>query len=233
MGRSTSITGAGSNPYKDKDGYSMLTGDGIHGGTLFLGTDTTTGRYGPGQISIISQGGTEYYSYHYYSTIYPNGAYGISRLYWTDDGWPSADVTPSIWSGASTSNNHWSTNINWNGQAPATNSDLQFGNLVSGGYGDTVSDNDVSGTPQYTALHFLSTSAAYTLQGLPIRLTGLIVNSSANNQVVNLNVFFDTGSGSIDTSDQKTHHRRRAQRRNRRLAKSYQNRFRRTGLEGE
>ncbi|MGA2060242.1 MAG: family 43 glycosylhydrolase [Thermoguttaceae bacterium] len=192
VGRSTSVNG----PFLDQSGVNMVSG----GGTLFLASE---GNYiAPGQIGIYTKSNTEYYSYHYLDGNNNNSAtYGINQMFWTNDAWPSSSLTDSIWCGASTANGLWSSWVNWGGNAPATGTDLKFGALVAGGF--TTCQNDNYAAPQYTALRFQSNAAAYTLTGSVIRLAGPIVNSSANNQVVNLNVFLDTGSGSIDTGAQK------------------------------
>ena len=192
VGRSASVNG----PFLDQSGVNMLSG----GGTLFLGTE---GSYvAPGQIGIYTNSNTEYYSYHYLLNGNTNSAtYGISQMFWTNDAWPSSSVTASIWCGASTANYLWSTSLNWGGQAPTAGTDLKFGALVSGG--SSSSQNDIASTPQYTSLQFQSGAAAYTLLGAAIRLTGPIVNSSANDQVVNLNIVLGPGAGSIDTGTKK------------------------------
>jgi len=200
MGRSTSING----PFTDQSGVSMLNS----GGTLLQGTE---GIYaGPGQFAGISQNGQDYFSYHYYN----NGnsgdpRLGIDYLYWTNDAWPTTTAPEPIWCGAgaytgcaNNSNNLWSTPNNWGGKTPipGTN-ELKFGALVAGGY--TVAQNGATDTPQYNAIRFLSNSAAYTLLGSAIRLTGSIVNSSSNDQVVNLNIVLGGGAGVIDTGAKK------------------------------
>ncbi len=79
MGRSLSITG----PYVDQNGVNMLAG----GGTLFL---EGTGKYiGPGQVGIMTEGGTNWFSYHYYDGN-NNGVSDLDfePLAWTSDGWP-------------------------------------------------------------------------------------------------------------------------------------------------
>ena len=86
MGRSTSITG----PYLDRNGTDMVA----NGGSIFL---QGTGKFtGPGHFAILSEGGQQWFSYHYYdagaySTIY--NAYGVADfdlepLSWTTDNWP-------------------------------------------------------------------------------------------------------------------------------------------------
>jgi autotransporter-associated beta strand protein len=172
-----------------------------NGGTLFLGSE---GKYtGPGHFAGISHNGQDYFSYHYLDSSNNNYAtFGIDYMYWTNDAWPTTTAPEPIWCGAATENNLWSTPNNWGGKTPipGTN-ELKFGQLVAGG--NTVCQNGSAGTPQYTALRFQSNAAAYTLQGLPIRLTGSIVNSSPANQVINLNVVLDVGAGSIDTGSKK------------------------------
>ena len=79
VGRSSNITG----PYLDKSGVDMVSG----GGTLFL---EGTGKYiGPGQTGILTEGGTNWFSYHYYDGN-NNGVSDLDfePLGWTGDGWP-------------------------------------------------------------------------------------------------------------------------------------------------
>ena len=80
VGRSASVTG----PYLDKGGANMFTG----GGSMVL---ESTGRFiGPGHPGILSDNGTNWFTYHYYDAK-NNGAatVGMSRLYWAADGWPA------------------------------------------------------------------------------------------------------------------------------------------------
>jgi Glycosyl hydrolases family 43/Concanavalin A-like lectin/glucanases superfamily len=80
VGRSTSVTG----PYLDRSGGSLLNG----GGTMVL---ESTARYiGPGHAAIMNDNGTNWFTYHYYDgKNNGNATVGMSRLYWTDDGWPA------------------------------------------------------------------------------------------------------------------------------------------------
>lgn len=81
VGRSTSPTG----PYLDNAAYpvDMLAG----GGTLFLGAEGD--HIGPGHAGIFSEGGVDYFGYHYYDAS-SNGAprYEIDTLLWDTEGWP-------------------------------------------------------------------------------------------------------------------------------------------------
>ncbi len=81
MGRSRSITG----PYLDKQGKDLAR----NGGTLFLGTDAE--KIGPGHMGILSEGGVDRFSFHYYDGL-SNGrpTMGIRPLLWGADGWPKA-----------------------------------------------------------------------------------------------------------------------------------------------
>jgi len=79
VGRSTSITG----PYLDRHGVSLLSG----GGTLLLGSYGP--QIGPGHAGIISEGGVDWLSYHYYDgNESGNAKLGLRQLQWTSDGWP-------------------------------------------------------------------------------------------------------------------------------------------------
>jgi len=83
VGRSEKITG----PYLDKDGKDMLLG----GGSLVL--DTTGPFIGPGHAGIISEGGTNWLSCHFYDGT-RNGAstLAILPLRWDAAGWPVAEL---------------------------------------------------------------------------------------------------------------------------------------------
>ena len=81
VGRSQAITG----PYLDREERNLVDG----GGSLFL---ETAGRFiGPGHIGLLDEGGTNWFSYHYYD-VDTNGRsrLAIGRLEWTADGWPVA-----------------------------------------------------------------------------------------------------------------------------------------------
>lgn len=93
VGRSTSVIG----PYLDRSGVNMAN----NGGTLFL---KGTGKYvGPGHVGILSDGGTQWLSCHYYdanSWAPQYSAYGspnflLAPLSWTGDDWP---VVTNDWS---------------------------------------------------------------------------------------------------------------------------------------
>lgn len=80
VGRSTSVTG----PYLDKNGVNLLGG----GGTMVL---ESTGRFiGPGHTGILTENGTNWFTYHYYDAN-NNGiaTLGLNQLFWTADGWPA------------------------------------------------------------------------------------------------------------------------------------------------
>ncbi len=86
MGRSTNVTG----PYLDQNGVSMVA----NGGTLF---QQGTGKFtGPGHVGILSVGGVQWWSYHYYDAnawAPQYDAYGapdlaLVPLSWTSNNWP-------------------------------------------------------------------------------------------------------------------------------------------------
>lgn len=87
VGRATSVTG----PFRDRNGVDLAS----NGGTRFL---EGTGKFpGPGHIGVLSEGGDQWISYHYYDAgaYAPGyGAYGLATLgleplAWSADGWPT------------------------------------------------------------------------------------------------------------------------------------------------
>jgi arabinan endo-1,5-alpha-L-arabinosidase len=140
MGRSTSITG----PYLDRNGVNMVN----NGGSLFL---QGTGKFtGPGHFAILSEGGTQWFSYHYYDAgAYAPwyGAYGVADfdlepLSWTADNWP---YFTNDWSGV------------YNFQSDARDDNGQYYGLLLNGasiqndpaHGHVL---NLSGTNQYVQL---------------------------------------------------------------------------------
>jgi arabinan endo-1,5-alpha-L-arabinosidase len=81
VGRSKTVTG----PYLDREGKDLVE----RGGTMFL---ETTGRFiGPGHIGLLEEGGTNWFSYHYYDgDNRGRSKLAIGKLEWTSDGWPMA-----------------------------------------------------------------------------------------------------------------------------------------------
>ena len=82
VGRSKKITG----PYLDDNNADLVE----RGGKLFL---ETTGRYiGPGHVGILNDGGTTWFSYHYYDAeTRGRSRLAIGKIRWTADGWPDAE----------------------------------------------------------------------------------------------------------------------------------------------
>ena len=80
VGRSPTVTG----PYRDRNGVNLVNG----GGTMVL--ESTARFIGPGHAGILNDNGTNWFTYHYYDAKNNGTAtVGMSRLYWTDDGWPA------------------------------------------------------------------------------------------------------------------------------------------------
>jgi autotransporter-associated beta strand protein len=102
VGRSLSPTG----PFLDKDGVDMRNS----GGTIFLDDDGKA--IGPGHFSTYSEAGQDYFGYHYYNGD-TNGAptYGLRKLSWSTDLWPSAGAVNPDWKG--TTNASWGQTGNW------------------------------------------------------------------------------------------------------------------------
>ena len=116
LGRSTSITG----PYLDRNGVDMVA----NGGTLFL---QGTGKFtGPGHFAVLSENGTQWFSYHYYDAgqyapwynAFGASDFDLELLSWTADGWP-------------TFTNDWSAVYNF--QADARDDNGQYYGLLQNG----------------------------------------------------------------------------------------------------
>jgi arabinan endo-1,5-alpha-L-arabinosidase len=90
VGRSAQITG----PCLDRDGKSLMEA----GGTLALASDGPV--IGPGHAGIVTAGGQEWFSYHFYDgTQNGRSTFALRPLAWDADGWPvvgqvSAETTP-------------------------------------------------------------------------------------------------------------------------------------------
>jgi arabinan endo-1,5-alpha-L-arabinosidase len=91
MGRSKSVTG----PYLDKNNKDLAKG----GGSTLLVTEGQ--EIGPGHIGIMSEGGIDRFTYHYYDSL-SNGVptLGMQTLVWDADGWPhpGGDLAPGRYS---------------------------------------------------------------------------------------------------------------------------------------
>src|SRR3984957_3468013 len=140
MGRSTNVTG----PYLDENGVSMVN----NGGTVF---QEATGKFtGPGHVGILSGGGNQWWSYHYYDANAYAPQYGVygypdlafAPLSWTADNWPVFT-------------NDWSALYKF--QADAHDENEQYSGLLENGasiqtnaiYGHVL---NLNGTNQYVWL---------------------------------------------------------------------------------
>ncbi|MEI7901495.1 MAG: glycine-rich domain-containing protein, partial [bacterium] len=98
-----------------------------------------------------------------------------------------------IWTGNGADNN-WSTATNWSGTV-ADGTPLYFGPSSR-----NTPSNDFAAVRSFASLGFDAGSPAYTLVGNGIALTGDIVNSSTNNQTINVPVTLSgMGAFSVDT----------------------------------
>lgn len=86
VGRSQTVTG----PYVDRDGVDLVAG----GGTPFL--ETRDAFIGPGHIGLYSEGGTNWFSYHYYDARRRGRSQlALGQIQWSEDGWPVAKIAPT------------------------------------------------------------------------------------------------------------------------------------------
>ena len=92
-----------------------------------------------------------------------------------------------IWNGGG-SDNKWSTAANWSGTVSSGEA------LYFGASSRTTPSNDLAAGTSFAGIAFDSGAPAYTLGGNGITLAGDLVNSSANNQTINLPIALSSGS---------------------------------------
>ncbi len=133
VGRSTSINGT----YLDRSGVNMLNS----GGSLFL---QGTGKYiGPGHMGILSDNGTNCFTYHYYdANNFGTPTLDVEPLSWTSDNWPAFT-------------NDWSAIYNF--QADARDDNGQYYGMLEGGASIQTDATrgpvlNLSGASQYVTL---------------------------------------------------------------------------------
>ncbi len=76
IARSKSATG----PYVDKNGKENAS-------NALMQTDKAAGIFGPGHAGILSEKGTDYFTFHYYPAT-GRSVIGLRTLAWDADGWP-------------------------------------------------------------------------------------------------------------------------------------------------
>ena len=102
VGRGTNPAG----PFYDKNGVDLRDG----GGALFL--DDAGREIGPGHFERVSDGGREYFSYHYYNgDTLGSPTFGLRELFWTESGWPSLAEVSTDWRGGAS--DAWTAAGNW------------------------------------------------------------------------------------------------------------------------
>lgn len=138
--------------------------------------NTLTGSITAGQIAVFSTAGYSVFDLEGYTYI----------------------ATPStlIWNGGAPGNNNWSTAGNWGSTTPTAGHWLQFGPLTTGGH--VANNNNLVANSLFYGIFFDSAAPSYNLQGNAIELSGDVLNQSANNQTIGLNIQFVPGDGAFD-----------------------------------
>ena len=107
-----------------------------------------------------------------------------------------AAPTTLVWNGSG-GNTSWSNSANWGGTNPTPGQWLRFGALAPGGHASNT--NDILGNPLFYGIFFDSLAPSYDLRGNGIELCGDVLNQSANNQKISLDVELVPGNGAFDT----------------------------------
>jgi autotransporter-associated beta strand protein len=105
-----------------------------------------------------------------------------------------------LWNGGASGNN-WTSGGNWGGSAPAPPAVLKFSALASGGHAGNF--NDFAAGTQFNGITFISGAPAYNLLGKSITLGGPVLNQSARDQSISLDMVLASGGGSFDTGTRK------------------------------
>ena len=101
-----------------------------------------------------------------------------------------------VWSGAATPNGNgqllWSNPANWGGATMAAGKTPIFATAAAAGA--TTNFNDFPSNSQFVGITYNTGTAAFTLNGNTINLTGDVVNNSANAQTISNNLVIDGAS---------------------------------------
>jgi fibronectin-binding autotransporter adhesin len=137
--------------------------------------NTLTGSIASGHIAVSSSAGYSVFDLEGYTYV----------------------ATPStlIWNGGGADNN-WGTAGNWSGVTPTAGHWLRFGPLAAGGH--TANSNNLAINTLFYGIFFDTAAPSYSLQGNAIELSGDVVNQSANNQTIGLNIQLVPGDGAFD-----------------------------------
>jgi autotransporter-associated beta strand protein len=102
----------------------------------------------------------------------------------------------AVWTGGMTGN-RWTSAANWGGSPPLDPAAVRFGSTTTGGF--VTTNNDFAAGTQFNGITFTGDNTSYTLAGKAIKLGGPVVNQSAINQTVNLDMEIVLGGGTFDT----------------------------------
>ena len=104
----------------------------------------------------------------------------------------------AVWTGGAAGVS-WKNAENWGGSAPADPAAIRFGAVIPGGHISNFNNFD-PGT-NFNGITFASDAPSYTLQGNAIKLGGPVINQSAYDQAINLDMELSLGGGSFDTGN--------------------------------
>jgi len=107
-----------------------------------------------------------------------------------------AAMVLQVWNGGGTPNGSsqlvWSSAANWSGVVMAAGKTLTFATAAAAGA--TTNYNDFAGNTQFSGITFNAGTAAFTLNGNTLNLTGDVANNSANTQTIANNLVLDGGT---------------------------------------
>lgn len=162
----------------------------INGGGINLYQEgTNTAWTTPGTYNLISYGGSIGGSGIGELAVL-NPAPGRSYAFSTNGAWITVTIEASpVWSGAG-GDNSWQTGANWDGGTPAPSNTLTFG---KSGAARLTNSNDFDANTRFGGITFANGSS-YTLSGNAVNLLGNVINSTALDQTINLDLTLDGGN---------------------------------------
>jgi autotransporter-associated beta strand protein len=160
---------------------------------FYLYTEGTTNAFStPGTYNLIQYSGALVGSATNLTVLNPEA--GRTYAVGVSGGWVilaiGTTADQNVWNGGSMTDANWQTPANWtSGVAPGVNAALTFA-----GSTQLANTNDYPAGTRFSGLVFDATAGAFSLYGNALKLTGPVINNSAQPQAVNLPVTLNMGN---------------------------------------
>ncbi len=108
-------------------------------------------------------------------------------------------IEPAVWTGGAAADIGWKNFANWRGTPPVYPAAILFGAVETGNH--ATNNNDFDPGTQFNGITFTVDATQYKLQGNAIKLGGPVINQSAQDQEIDLDMELVLGGGLFDTGD--------------------------------